>query len=99
MSATRNMTAHDRIFNAAAALADDFANVTGEFVAVDVFRLTEKRNARALFDVVISRNGFETAARSVTMEEAVFFLTGARAVMAAAASLAPVAAADVAVAA
>jgi len=99
MSATRNMSAHDRIFSAAAALADDFANATGEFVAVDVFRLTEKRNARALFDVVISRNGFETAARAVTMEEAVTWLNGARAAVAAVASLAPAAAEDTAVAA
>jgi hypothetical protein len=95
-SATRNMSAHDKIFAAAAAVADDFANVTGEFVAVDVFRLTEKRNARALFDVVISRNGFETAARAVTMEEAVFFLRGAAAILSAAAH---VPAADVALAA
>lgn len=80
----RNMSAHEKIFAYAAKVEGDFLDISGNAVNIEIHRSTEKRNARALFDVNINvysgntDNDFRTVVtRShVTMEEAMLLIEG-----------------------
>lgn len=80
----RNMSAHEKIFAYAGKVESDFLDITGNYVTIEVHRSTEKRNARALFDIRINVYPDNTddvcrvvAEKShVTMEEAMFLIEG-----------------------
>lgn len=88
----RNMSKHDRVFQAADLLAETFYNVSGVEATVSVTRSATLRGARVTFDGSMAVDGVEVLGAGftgLTMEESVTFLAGASAMLTVIASLNP----------
>ncbi len=76
----RNMTSHDRVFQAADLVSEAFTELTGKLAIVEVVRSENMRGARVLFDLSIALDGQAgnvIERNDMTMEEAITFLAGA----------------------